>query len=184
MTEWDTKVMSADWRILGRRHQFRTKTFRQSRSVDSLIDLQEAQDQTTKAFATCLCLVPENKNLSDGLRQDEFPELNAGSVSPMLSPISYQDAWKSLGKRRMYRLPVHPPQSQLKPPVSTKIFTKKSETETERNTQKSKSQDLCNCTVASDGKIKLTPSLGTPHISTLYFLAEMERYKPVNQPAQ
>ncbi len=183
--------MSADWRILGRRHQFRTKSDRlsllQSRSVDSLIDLQDDDDrhQPLKAFATCRSLAPGNTILTNRLRPDEFSALDVGTISPIVSSISYQDAWKTLGKRRQYRLS----QAQRMPQVSITIFSRVPQS---KSTVESRldEEDKCQShrtrifTSPNECKIKYALPTPTPHIATLYLLEEMERYQQANLQAR
>mmetsp|Transcript_58740 Transcript_58740/g.122732 ORF Transcript_58740/g.122732 Transcript_58740/m.122732 type:complete len:150 (-) Transcript_58740:24-473(-) len=137
--------VTSDWKILGQRRRMRLQLHEKIISGES-----ESKKEN------------ERDSCSDDDRDCE-------------STVSFQEAWKALGRRRQYR---SPPQSASSTPQNCNtvdlvqefravaLGTLSGERETERH---------CRSENLPAGESSLP--VERPHISTLYFLAEMERFQ-------
>ncbi len=110
---------------------------------------------------------------SETTEERETPACSAdeGECEPT---ISFKDAWKALGRRRQYR---SPPQSASSTPQNRDIVDLVGEFRAVALGQLSggREERRCRSEDLSAGESSLP--VDRPHISTLYFLAEMERFK-------
>ncbi len=95
--------------------------------------------------------------------------------------VSYREAWKALGKRRQYR---SPPQSASSTPTNSQSMDLVTEFKAAVLGYKADQRPACSAEQGERQTHSKTPlqgesllTLERPHISTLYFLAEMEKFK-------
>lgn len=132
---------SSEWCLLGRRHMFRAKTDCSSGHFSELTLLESQSDSRN------------------------------GADIAIPTILSYNEVWKSLGKRKQYRSEVQKVMDRdiCKTPLNT------SSQDMEQAIITPDSAIPASGNVAHNGAVQSPES--TLHISTLYFLAEMSRYE-------
>jgi hypothetical protein len=139
---WEIKSTS-DWKILGQRRRMRLRLHEKIMGGES-----EAKK--------------ENERHGDSPDEDSECE----------STVSFQDAWKALGRRRQYR---SPQQSASSTPQNrnTVDLVRDFRAVTLNRLSGEREERHCSTENLSAGESSLPVHA---HISTLYFLAEMERF--------
>ena len=112
-----------------------------------------------------------DEELSESMNENVDVMRGGNEVEPT---VSFRDAWKALGKRRQYR---SPPQSASTTPTNRNTVDLVEEFRAAVLTRAAEQDGRHHLRTEKISEGETLSTVERPHISTLYFLAEMEKIK-------